>query len=348
MKHALDHIVHAQEKAKKFCIDEKCIDWQKQTFMDISFHKFPLDFRSKEGRVFRKKCNHISSTSHLKKFTTILSKLPVIEQKKEVVQLDHCSSNILHTIQKYCSTWWKKHTKLQKGRGYFMSFIWQNDVDPVSQDDVRNIPKPYVYTYIDPLHHVYVFDVRTLYTMFQSKMFQNPFNMESFDACFINDVKKRIQHLQTLNYNVAMEDIHTQPAMSLEKMNDQNTLKVLQTLDHMGYHITMEMFQQLTNAQHIKWYLSCEDIFNYRAELTAQAKENIAPTGNVFPLKSTIKTYASRTNSLLKYVLQAMLTLSTTGVTESDRVTGSMFIITAWTECSDIFRTSFPMLYQPP
>ena len=348
MKHSLDKILHAQEKAKKLCIDEACIDWQKQKFMDTSFQKFPLDFRSKEGRLFRKKCSSISNTLHLKTFTNLLSKLPVIEPK-EVIDLRHCPTTVLHTIYKYCLKWWTTHTIVQKGRGYFMSFMWRNDVDPISQDNVCDIPKPYMFTYIDAQNHVYVFDIRTLHAMFQSNMYKNPFNKKAFESCIVKAVNHRIQRLQSLHYSVAMDDMKTQqPTLSIKKKNEQNTLKVLQALDHMGYHVTMDMFQKLTNAQHVKWYLRCEDIFNYRAELTPQAKANIVPNGNVFPLKASIKSYMSRKHLLIKHVLDTMIKLTTNGVTESDRVTGAMYTISAWTECSDTFRTSFPMLYQPP
>ena len=86
MKHQLDNIAYAQEYAKKICIDEKCVDWHKQTLMNISFQQFPLDFRSKEGRLFREKCKYINNTLQLKKFTTILSKLPIIKKQKEIMK----------------------------------------------------------------------------------------------------------------------------------------------------------------------------------------------------------------------------------------------------------------------
>ena len=64
-----------EDTAEKLCIVEDTIDWHKRTFYDVAFDAFPLDFRSKEGKAFRHKCQYIGNTAKLKRFTLTLAKV---------------------------------------------------------------------------------------------------------------------------------------------------------------------------------------------------------------------------------------------------------------------------------
>ena len=179
-------------------------------------------------------------------------------------------------------------------------------------------------------------------------MLTNPFTKEPFPPCVVKAVKSRILRLGVLGYSVTVEDDRPMTKLSVRKQNQARILEIAQALDTMGYHITVEMMEALTPQQQVMWYLRCEDIWNYRAELTPSMKARIVPDGNVFPFKSTIKSHISRKSVLSKHVLEAMHKLVTNGITDADKVTGAMYVLGALTECSQAFREAYPLLYQPP
>lgn len=353
-KHSTDAWTVVQERAKKLCIGEDAIDWHNKTFCDVAFQQFPLDFRSKEGRAFRSKCKNVGNTTQLKRFTVSLAKLVVSSGgacvSPPAVQCDHCPEHTLLRIQRCVARWWMAHNRLQKGVAYAFPSQWKNDVDPVSQASMHTLPKQFVFTYVDSHRCAYAFDIRTLSVLFLNQMMTNPFNKDLFPSSVVQATKHRIIHLTKLGYCVSMEDekVSASAKLSLKKQNQACALEIVHALDGLGYHVTVEMLNSLTPLQQIKWYRSCEDIWNHRAELTDASRARIAPGAGVFPLRSTIKSYANRKSTLLKHVLEAMRRLVMTGITDGDKGLGSMYVITALTDCNSVFKDAFPWLVQPP
>jgi hypothetical protein len=353
-KHSTNAWTDVQKRATKLCIEEGAINWQNRTFCDVAFQQFPLDFRSKEGRMFRNKCKHVSNTSQLKQFTISLAKLDVSSGgtcvSPPVVQCDHCPEHLLLRIHRCVSRWWMGHNRRQKGCAYAFPSQWKNDVDPISQESMHTIPTQFVFTYVDSHRCAYAFDIRTLNVLFTNQMMSNPFNKELFPSSIIQSTKHRILRLTKLGYGVSMADEKASAftKLSLKKQNQARALEIIHALSDLGYHVTVEMLNSLTPHQQIKWYRSCEDIWNHRAELTNANRARIAPGADVFPMKSTIKSYVNRKTALFKHVLEAMQRLIMTGITDGDRGIGSMYVITALTDCDSVFKEAFPWLVQPP
>lgn len=360
--HAPDVWSAVQDKAKQLCIEEGAIDWQKRIFCDVAFDAFPLDFRSKEGKAFRSKCQHIGNTAKLKRFTLTLAKvvqsatpdtkLPpggvVLPSPTELAYLSTIPQASLLRLGHLILRWWYKHCCVQKGRTIHIPTVWKNDVEPVTQEALDSIPPPFLFTHIDSQQCAYAFDVRTLHVLFKNQMLTNPFTNEPFASSVVETVKRRVLRLDRMGYSIALENNQPKAKLSTQQENKNRILNIVQALDRMGYHITVEMLENLAPQQQVKWYLRCEDIWNYRAELSASVKARIAPDGNVFRMKASIKSYGNRKVQLFKHTLDAMHKLVATGITEADRVTGSMYVLGALTECSTVFRDAFPMLHQPP
>ena len=364
MKHT--HTSHAlsvaQQRAKTLCISDEVIDWHNKTFCGIAFDVFPLDFRSKEGRAVRSKCRHVSDTAKLKRFTLALAKVAIQQKDTSVIpskstgppaptaiDWSTVSQDVVRRLHYTILRWWHQHSRRQKGPACLVPSLWKNDVDPVSQEQLHNdLPFVFLFTYIDSQRCCFAFDVRSLHMMFQTDILTNPFTQQPFPESVKQSVKDRVLRLGGLGYSMVVEDDQSKAKLSVDEKNHARILEITQAWDGMGYHITVEMMEALTPAQQVLWYARCEDTWSYRAQLSASAKARIVPHGTVFPMKSTIKSYLGRTSHLTKHVLNAMHKLVTRGVTAADRVTGSMYVLGALTECSAVFREAYPMLYQPP
>jgi hypothetical protein len=356
-----------QSTAKRLHVDET-VDWAAHTFHSISFGELPSDYRSKEGRELHKKCKHIADVKALKRLTkqliafdidfptatatataTALPQTPTVPLR--------CASDgstdsqaTQHRIHTLVASWWRRRTIATKGVGYYTEHLWKNDVDPVSLDSLRTLPKAYLFTHADATGHVYAFDVRTLCRLLDKKMVTNPFTKEPFGATTIASVRRRIATLQRLGYSLLMDgEVLKAPPKKLTAAHIHDLiLDVSQALDLMGYHVTVELMDALTPQQLINWYMRCEDIWNFRAELSDSSKARIVPDGRVFEHKSTLKSFTKRKLTLQKHVYEAMRKLVSTGITEADKCTGGIYVISALTECSDVVRETYPGLYQPP
>lgn len=344
----------AFKKAKTLQV-ESVVDWKHQTWYDIPFLQFPIDLRSSQGRQFRKQCGHIQNTTHLKKFTKLLAQIAQQQEKQKHVNicthLQKIPQATIRTLQKAVRKWWTIRCIEQKGVGFYTPLLWKNQVDPVSLEKLCDLSPVLLFTYRDSQRSVYAFDIRTLWKLVKNKMLTNPFTNEPLPAGVIQRLHLRVEILQKLGYSLCIEDESenaSKKKRTLQQKNDANILTISQALDSKGFHTTIEMFTSLNEAQLVKWYRRCEDIWNYRAELTDVDRAKIAPDGNVFPFKASIQSYTNRKNKLIGHITEAMLKLTTTGITDSEQTTGSMYVISALTECCHVFQTSFPHLYQPP
>jgi hypothetical protein len=368
MKHSVALDV-AQDHAKKLCVHNN-IDWHHQTFHNYSFQNLPTDFRSKEGKRLKTLCSSVADVKQLKRFTNKLKLLVSQQQSNQGIFLQpnatlsdddvahasrctSCPETVLNKIGYTVFSWWIRKCLSEKGCGVYLERHWKNEVDPISLSECRTLPPPFLYTYTDSRNHTYAFDIRTLYPMMQNKMHYNPFTKESLSEECVQHITTRAQHLTELGFNIQMEDDKTNATTTtttkLSKRSIQQlVLTVCQALDYMGYHVTVEMLTQLRSKALLQWYASCEDIWNYRAQLTDQHKTNIVPQGNVFSYKETIKSYKTRLLPLQKIVFDTMLLLLTSGVSESEKQTGAIYVISALTESSTVFLESFQWLYQPP
>ena len=92
-----------------------------------------------------------------------------------------------------------------------------------------------------------------------------------------------------------------------------------------------------------------EDIFNYRANLTNEAKKKIIPNENAFPYSVDYVYRSDVSNKKLKLIcLTEMDKFVSKGLTKEDRYTGSLYMLTALTQVSTAAAESLYWLVQTP
>lgn len=271
--------------------------------------------------------------------------------------------------------WWTRHTVEHKGIGYYLSHRWTNESDPITLDDVRTeLPSRCMITYCDRADHrrVYVFDVRALETLFApfwvtvyrkrksrpGQLPRNPLNNQPFDEAFVRQVQRRLTHLKVRGTHgdgkcavgpggTTLPPTHAPtPPIVVPRTVQERVVNVCSEMDRLNYSTNVEWWMELTRAQLLRWYQRCEDVWVYRAQLTSEQQQAIAPGHQrVFAHRHQIRR-ASHTEAF-HIVLDAMERLVSTGATDDDRVLGVMYTLTALTECSTPVREAYPYLFQP-
>jgi hypothetical protein len=132
----------------------------------------------------------------------------------------------------------------------------------------------------------------------------------------------------------------------------QHVLRLFQTINALGHYSDPEWFLALTYEQHITFLRELIDIWNYRAELSPQARRTIYPPyGDPFPhyvlgwVTHQFYIYLSPEN-IININLTVIERFINSAVSEGDRCLGSDFILCALTLVSIPAREALPWLYQ--
>jgi hypothetical protein len=132
----------------------------------------------------------------------------------------------------------------------------------------------------------------------------------------------------------------------------QHVLRLFQTINALGHYSDPEWFIALTYEQHITFLRELIDIWNYRAELSHQARRTIYPPyGDPFPhyvlgwVTHQFYIYLSPEN-IININLTVIERFINSAVSEGDRCLGSNFILCALTLVSIPAREALPWLYQ--
>ena len=132
----------------------------------------------------------------------------------------------------------------------------------------------------------------------------------------------------------------------------QHVLRLFQTINALGHYSDPEWFVALTYEQHITFLRELIDIWNYRAELSPQARRTIYPPyGDPFPhyvlgwVTHQFYIYLSPEN-IININLTVIERFIASAVSEADRCLGSNFILCALTLVSIQAREALPWLYQ--
>ena len=132
----------------------------------------------------------------------------------------------------------------------------------------------------------------------------------------------------------------------------QHVLQLFQTINALGHYSDPEWFVALTYEQHITFLRELIDIWNYRAELSPQARRTIYPPyGDPFPhyvlgwVTHQFYIYLSPEN-IININLTVIERFITSALAEADRCLGSNFILCALTLVSIPAREALPWLYQ--
>ena len=132
----------------------------------------------------------------------------------------------------------------------------------------------------------------------------------------------------------------------------QHVLGLFQTINALGHYSDPDWFIALTYEQHITFLRELIDIWNYRAELSPQARRTIYPPyGDPCPpyvlgwVTHQFYIYLSPEN-IININLTVIERFITSAASEADRCLGSNFILCALTLVSIPAREALPWLYQ--
>jgi len=136
--------------------------------------------------------------------------------------------------------------------------------------------------------------------------------------------------------------------VSNTKTVELRALSLFQNIDSLGNYSSPEWFLTLNRNQLIKFLRELSDIWNYRAQLSNETKQNICPP-NGDPFRHINLSYIMNEHDLLnikKIVLDVLEKFVNNGVDRDSKTLGAYYVLGALTLVNDSAATSLPWLFQ--
>jgi hypothetical protein len=296
-------------------------------------------------------CNYNYSVSQLKIFAKYY-KLRVTGNKKEllsrVFSFLHLSTFAI-ILQKVVRGNIQRLYNRLHGPAYKNRSLCTNDSDFVTLDDLKDVSFHQFISYKDVDNFIYGFDIASLYSLYSKNptTVQNPYNRNTISHNIFVDMFDlvRLSKIMNVKLNVQIEsEINN---VSVVKAVELRALELFQTIDSLGNYSDPAWFLSLSRNQIVRFVRELSEIFNYRAQLTIEVKQNICPPAGT-PFVGISQYYMQTETELInlrRTVLGVMEKFVNSGINSDSKSLGAYYVLAALTLVSEPAATALPWLY---
>lgn len=238
----------------------------------------------------------------------------------------------------------------RRGIGFWDRSLNTNDSDFFSTDAVKDIPRPYFFSFRDADSHVYAFDARSIHMLIQRAQSAteegalNPYTRSSIPIPIQRRVSRLVRWLQ-------IRKLPTEwTPLSPPTPDQQWRMKVVDLftkIDELNYYSSPDWFIGLTTAGHKRFYAELHAIWTHRAGLSIQQKNTIVPGFSAklfrYPPWGLLD---HNIDSLQRLNMGIIRMFITSAEDKNDRILGAMYIVSALTLVNDQARNAYPWLYE--
>ena len=307
----------------KKCYGNFCKKHKRLYLLDKDEHIIFERFTFKESDYLRKdlikvlKNNKMKCTQKLKKDHYFKEIEILINSLK-----NHDSDNIIK-IQKYFRNKILQNNIKLRGLGFIDRSICNNNEDFYTYDEKENIDDVYFISYTDNNKLTWCFDVRSINKLLELED-KNPYTREKLPSYFLNNANKitymlKVRNLK-LNYN---SEIIKERKANIKQM----TVDLFSEIEISGYDCSINWFLDLNIVKLKKLYKVLEDIWNYRAMLTQEIKNNIVPPNGIIFDKPIYQIDRMTSKRELQQLLLNDVSKFKTAVTPADKNLGFMYFL---------------------
>lgn len=236
-------------------------------------------------------------------------------------------------IQRYYRKYLNNKILKIRGPGFFDRKICLNDYDFYTCVDKMEIDNAYFISYQDNKNFVYCFDIRSLIKLNEHSDGKIPINPYNLSEIPISLIENTLYIIKQLKQNNQYEDFE-EPEMTPEQLHKDKIIKIFHKLDELDNHTKPDWFTKLTLKNLNKFYNILYDIWYYRAGLTDKLRNCIVPGNNLFKLSQAQLLHYKDRKKVQSIILGVMDRLIISAETRSDRVLGSLYVLTALSEVS--------------
>jgi len=248
---------------------------------------------------------------------------------------------------------WKEYIQLKHTRLYGPGFIdktkCKNTEDCFSMDSIKDTPSKFFFSISDNHNSIFFFDIRTFDKLI-TKMSPNPYTREPFNDATIKLFEKRKKYMESNNISLLYpEEIDYINNLTPDQIIQNRMFAIFQLIDELNVMASgtkLCWFNNLDIFQLKKYYRVLEDIWMYRANLSAEQKKELVPNHHMFTFSVN---YVLKLNNKIKIkniILNEMEKLVKSSPDVNQRNTGAYYVLIAFTEVSMECANDMPWLIQ--
>lgn len=235
--------------------------------------------------------------------------------------------------------------------------ICTNDTDFVTMDDLKDLHYGQFYSFKDNDGRIYGFDMASIYNLIYKNTDTiniskiggiNPYNRNKIPTFVMIDLKMIIRTSKILKINISLDFDTDIGNVSNAKTVEMRALTLFQNIDALGNYSSPEWFLTLNRNQLIKFLRELSDIWNYRAQLSNEIKQNICPP-NGDPFRNINVSHIINENDVLnikKIILDVLEKFVNNGVDRDSKTLGAYYVLGALTLVNESAASSLPWLFQ--
>jgi hypothetical protein len=247
----------------------------------------------------------------------------------------------------------KRHSRMS-GPAYSDRSLCVNESDFYSMELMGDIPCNQFISFKDDTGMIYGFDVMSLYTYYGTHYDNdngpttppaNPYNRMKFPSSLSRQMYRKIRLTNILGVPCKIKP-DPEPVLSMEERDDQILFAAFQQINSHGHYSDSAWFSELNFIGIMRFMRELSDIWNYRAQLLPQLKQQICPPhGNPFS-QVDLRCIPVRPDVIKHDGIQVIHTFVTSGINRDSQSLGAYYVLSALTLVSAEARAAMPWLYE--
>lgn len=258
-------------------------------------------------------------------------------------------SNYAVKIQSLFRRYLQKAYNFTHGPGFLDRTMCNNATDFYTMDEMNEIPLEQFFSYKDVDGFIYGFDILSLYNLIITggKEALNPYNRKLLPDNTVSYIRNKIRLSNILKIPIDIVIDKQIPTHDLERRIEMRALTLFQDIDSLGNYSNSEWFTSLDRQSLIRYLRELMDIWNYRAQLSSNVKNEICPP-NGDPLRNTSmgQVYNLTLESLQQFILGIMENLVSNGINRDSKALGAYYVLAPLTLVNNNAAEFLPWLYQ--
>jgi len=280
-----------------------------------------------------------------------LYKLKLSGNKKQLVLRIYCFlklSSFIIKIQKVFRGNLQRLWNHYHGPALFNRKLCTNDTDFLTTEKIETLPASQFFSYQDTDKFIYGFDIISLHNLIikSGKTVKNPYNRSVIQPEVINMLKNLIKISKALKFDIEIDIKENE--MTNEKSLELRILDLFQTIDSLGNYSNPSWFTSLNAVQLVRFVRELNDIWVYRAQLSAEVKRQICPpNGDPFQHFSVSSfNINNNINIIRKNILVILEKLVNSGSDVGNKALGAYYVLGALTIVNEEAALALPWLFQ--
>ena len=236
-----------------------------------------------------------------------------------------------------------------RGPAFLNRSLCTNNEDFLTMEKLSDVHHHQFVSYIDNDNFVYGFDIISLYNLKKSsheEAVKNPYNRSTIPHEVFVNIKRLIKimkrvYASPLDIEIEKEDVNT---LSLEERVNRLFIE----MDTHGHYTCINWFTSLNRSDLIKFIQELADIWFYRASLTPEVRYTICPQDPLrnYTLFISFLRLQEDVEVIREQVLHVLESFVFSGMDESCRSLGVIYVLQTFTLVNDNARETMPHFYQ--